>query len=260
MLKIFSTTFLARGIAAFGDLILIVLLGRFYGAEGVGLFTIGQIICLGAAILARYGMDNAVIRFVGQDPESAHTKLYLTIALKKALFLSVICAFIIFLFKFNIATMLNNYNVANILIPISISIPAFTFCFILSGFFKGISKPALACFYESGAISLVCSLLLIFAKLLGFELNVVLAGWFFALSAWLVMLKALYDAGHWFKDSEFDTSGGEANVKGFRASSNSFFILSLSQFIQKVLVFIIAGLLLSTEDLGIYVLRKEQHY
>ena len=53
-------TFIAKGIAAVGGVLLFVVLGRLYGAEGVGVFALAQSIYLGAGILARYGMDNAM--------------------------------------------------------------------------------------------------------------------------------------------------------------------------------------------------------
>ena len=90
-------TFIARGIAAFGGVMLFIVLGRLYGAEGVGVFALAQSIYLGAGILARYGMDNPLMRYVGQDPKSTAVAVYLRWALTKSTFISTIAAVIIYL-------------------------------------------------------------------------------------------------------------------------------------------------------------------
>lgn len=115
--------FVARGIAAVGGIVLFVVLGRFYGAEGVGVFALAQSIYLGAGILARYGMDNALMRYVGQDPTSSAVPVYLRWALIKSALLSTTAAVLVFLLRDQFALWFNAPMLGIVLPGIALAIP-----------------------------------------------------------------------------------------------------------------------------------------
>lgn len=90
-------TFTARGITSLGGAALLVVLGRLYGTEGVGIFALAQSLLMAAALFSRYGMDNALMRFVGRNPQSSHVYAYLRRAAAKSLLISTIAGIILFL-------------------------------------------------------------------------------------------------------------------------------------------------------------------
>ncbi|UYG06069.1 lipopolysaccharide biosynthesis protein [Halomonas sp. M4R1S46] len=152
-----ARTFIARGIAALGGLLLVVVLGRLYGPAGVGVFALAQSVYLGAGILARYGMDNALMRYVGQDHASSAIKIYLRWAVSRSFSLSVLAAVAVFLLRHRFAIWFDAPMLASVLPGIALTIPAFTVAFVLGGFMKGIRRPATACLMENGSISLIAS-------------------------------------------------------------------------------------------------------
>ena len=141
-------TFLARGVAAFGSLLLGVVLGRLYGPEGVGVFALAQSVIIGAGLLARYGMDNALLRYVGRNAQSIHVLSYLRWACLKAFWISLIIAGGIFLARGWVALAFDATHLAPLLIGVAVATPAFTLAFILAGFMKGINKLASASLLE----------------------------------------------------------------------------------------------------------------
>lgn len=247
-----ARTFIARGIAAFGGLMLVIVLGRLYGAAGVGVFALAQSIYLGAGILARYGMDKALMRYVGQDYQSSVIKRYLRWTIIQSLLLSAVAAVAVFLLRHDFAAWFSAPMLASVLPGIAMAIPAFTLAFVLSGFMKGARKPATACLLENGSISLIASglFLLLYALL---PLEIAYVGWAMALAAWLVLVQGAFQAWRWFAKQEFQAKPSTSvSREEFAASSQAFFVMSLAGFMQQVLAPLIAGLLLSSDELGLF--------
>ena len=244
-------TFVARGIAAVGGIVLFIVLGRLYGAEGVGVFALAQSIYLGAGILARYGMDNALMRYVGQDPTSSAVPVYLRWALIKSALLSTAAAIVIYLLRNQFADWFNAPMLAEILQGIALAIPPFTVAFVLGGFMKGIRKPATACLLENGGIALVATaLVLLFYNLSSKGIST--SGWAMAAAAWIVLGQGLWQAWKWRRSTPSETNDQTLNPKAFKSSSNAFFVMSLAPFMQQTLFILIAGWYLSDADLGLF--------
>ncbi|GHC35094.1 oligosaccharide flippase family protein [Aidingimonas halophila] len=250
-------TFIARGIAALGSLALVVVIGRLYGASGVGVYALAFSIILGTAILARYGMNNAIMRFVGQDHHSPHVMVYLSWGVKKALLLSFIAALVIFFARFYLESIFDAEGLSVVLTGIAIATPAFTLGYVLSGFFKGIRMPATACLLEHGSVSLVAAVLIFLIHSSG----VAAIGWGFALASWLVLLQGICQIWLWWRQQnwEHSTTAYEPLVtrKQFAISSRAFFVMSLAGFMQRVLSIAIAGWLLSSDELGLFKTSQE---
>ncbi len=245
-------TFIARGVSALGGLLLVVVLGRLYGPNGVGLFALAQSLYLGAGIMAKYGMDNALMRFVGQEPHCVHVKTYLRWALMRSLWLSLLAAVAIYLLRSPLERLFSSPELASVLPGIAVAIPAFTLAFVLGGFMKGVNKPATACLLENGSISLIATLLLLSMNLMWPDSGILQAGWAFALAAWLVLGQGFWQARHWLVRQKWKVIGELISRKEFRSSSQAFFFLSLAQFMQQVVGIMIAGWLLSSDELGLF--------
>ncbi|MDI5885745.1 MATE family efflux transporter [Cobetia amphilecti] len=244
-------TFLARGLAAIGGLILIIVIGRLYGASGVGVFAIAQSICIGASLLARGGMDSALIRFVGQNYTSEAIKKYLFWSLTRATILSVAVATMVFVLRFQFASWFNAPALADIITGIAFTIPPFTIAFIISGFMKGIRKPAIACLLENGIVMLIATAIVLVMDAF-YERGINNIGWALAISAWFVFFNALWITNSWFRNTKLTHDLQPVTKMDFRESSISFFIMSLAQFIQQVVCIMVAAWLLNSVELGIF--------
>lgn len=248
-------TFVARGIAAVGSFVLVIVLGRLYGAAGVGIFAIAQSVILGAAILARYGMDSALIRFVGSNHQSPAVMTYLRWACTKALLLSLVVAALIFISRDLLEHALNAEGLSQVLISIAIATPAFTLSFLIAGFMKGVRKPATACLLENGSISLVASLSLFALHWLRPGMGISNAGLAYALAAWLVLVQGAWHLWRWHGRRDVIGERGcscASSKKEFASSSQAFFVMSLAMFMQSVLGLLIAGYFLSSTELGLF--------
>jgi len=244
-------TFIARGIAAVGGIVLFIVLGRLYGAEGVGVFALAQSIYLGAGILARYGMDNALMRYVGQDPTASAVPVYLRMALTKSALLSTVAAVLVFLLRDQFALWFDAPMLGSVLPGIALAIPPFTVAFVLAGFMKGIRKPATACLLENGGIALVATLLVLLFDRIS-TAGIVMAGWAMAAAAWIVFGQGLWQMLKWRRSTPSETNDQTLNPKHFKSSSNVFFVMSLAPFMQQTLFILIAACYLSDADLGLF--------
>lgn len=245
-------TFIARGIAALGALLLVLVLGRIYGPIGVGVFALAQGIILGAGILARYGMDNALMRYVGQEPGAPHVMTYLYWACCKALALSTLAAVIILLFREGMERFFDAAGLTEVLVGIAVATPAFTLGFLLSGFFKGVRRPATACLLENGSVALVAAVL-VWGWHLVKPAGLSIIGWAYAVAAWLVVLQGAWQLWCWRqRRGNSQEISPPATRQQFDDSSRAFFMMSLAGFMQSVLGIMVAGWLLHSAELGLF--------
>ncbi|WP_251976375.1 lipopolysaccharide biosynthesis protein [Salinicola avicenniae] len=249
-------TFVARGIAALGTLMLGIVLGRLYGAAGVGVFALAQSVILGAGIIARFGLNGTLMRYVSQDAASPNIPVYLRWSLYRAGGLSLAVALLIGLCRMPLARFFDSPDLAPVLVGIAVAVPAFTLSFVLAGFLKGIGMPARASLQENGAISLLAAGCILAMVLATGSRSLVLAGWGFCLAAWLVGLQGALQSGWWLRRHPEVMNGkpdGELPTRGeYFATAHSFIVLNLSQFLQQVLGVLIAGALLTHGDLGLF--------
>src|SRR5699024_6713079 len=159
---------------------------------GVGVFAVAQSVIMGAAALARQGMDGALMRFVGRDPHSRDVMVYLRWACAKALLFSFVAAVVIYAGRGLLERIFDAENLSWVLIGIATATPAFTLAFMLSGFMKGVSKPASACLLQNGSVAIVAALLVIVLKQLYPQAGIATVGLAYAIAAWLVLAQGVW--------------------------------------------------------------------
>lgn len=250
-------TFIARSIAALGTIGVTIVIGRLYGPSGVGVFALAQSLLLGAGTLARVGMDNALMRYVGQDHNSPFIPRYLRWAGTRSLVLSLIAVVVLWGGRHWFEALFGSAGLAGVLIGIALAVPAYTFGFLLSGFFKGIRKPATACLLENGSVALVAGVFIMMWGKMEDSSDLTTIGYAYAVAAWLVAMQGGYQVWRWCRRqtwwSEHITSDPmPVSLKQFMAASRAFFMTNLASFMQAVLGVMIAGWLLPSVDLGLF--------
>jgi O-antigen/teichoic acid export membrane protein len=247
-------SFLARTVGAFGTLFLGIVLGRLYGPTGVGVFALVQSVILGSAIIARYGQNNTLMRYVGQNKKGSYVGMYLIWAVKKSLLFSMILSSLVYCSRFYVASVLDIPEMTGLLAGASFAIIPFTLAFVLSGFMKGIRKVATSNLLENGAVSLLAAVIILFFNFYAPSNGIVNTAFGFALAAWLVFLQGVFQAWLWFKVVQLDEPAPVDFVSRikFNETSWDFFISSLALFMQQVVGIWIAGFMLTESDLGLF--------
>lgn len=253
-----TRTFIARGIAAVGSVALALVIGRMYGPEGMGVYALAQSVLLGIGTLARQGMDNGLVRYVGQQHVSRNVPVYLRWALKRGLLLSVMAALAISFLRDPLEVLFKAEGLAKVLTGIAVAAPAYTCGFLYSGFFKAVRKPATAALLENGSIALLAGSFIVAWSMLGGKAELALIGYSYAIAAWLIAAQAGYQAYRWLKQQSFSpVTGGAApdvpvSQSSFMATSRAFLVTNMARLMQTVLGVMAAGLVLSSVELGMF--------
>jgi O-antigen/teichoic acid export membrane protein len=254
-------TFVARAIAALGALALALVIGRLYGPEGMGVYALAQSLLLGAGTLARAGMDNALMRYVGQDHGSPYVLRYLRWASTRSLVISLIAAGVLWVGRYWFESIFDAAGLSGVLVGIALAVPAYTFGFLLSGFFKGIRMPATACLLENGSVALIAGLFILVWEWTESTDGLISIGYAYAVAAWLVALQGGCQVWRWCHRQPWWSARTESKVvleskpvplAQFTATSQAFFVTTLAGFMQSVLGVMIAGWLLSSAELGLF--------
>ncbi|MAX54381.1 MAG: hypothetical protein CL537_02515 [Alcanivoracaceae bacterium] len=247
-------TFGARAVASLGGVVLLVVVARDLGPEAVGGLALAQALLLGSSLLARGGMDNALMRYVGRDASSSYVFLYLWWAIRHGLIISVPVSLLLMALRGYIETWFDSPGLSSILLGIAFSVPAYVFSFLLSGFFKGIRMPATASLMENGSVSLLSALFLWFWYAYYGEIGYAAIGWVHFLASLLVAFQGAGQLWLWNRSKRSVAPCGSDPVqyKDFKSTSRAFFVATFANFMQTVVAIMIAGLLLSDVGLGLF--------
>jgi len=250
-----STTFLTRGIVAIGSYVFMVIIGRLYGAEGVGVFALAQGITVGTvSMLARSGMHIALMRDVGRFKEQPESMVYLKWALKRAFWVSAALSLLVIIGRYLLQNVFNSPTLAMVIVGNAVATIPFTISYTMAGFFKGIRKPATALMQENGMVAIWASgLILLFHHGLNYQ-GIVMVSWVYAIGAWIVMLQGFWKIYRWKQKNGWKKAPIETTIskKEFMSTSRNFFALNLTTYMQNRLNTLIAGFLLSSKDLGLF--------
>lgn len=249
-------TFMARGFAAVGSMMLVVVLGRLYGSVGVGVYALAMSLIEGAATISRFGMNGAVMRFVGRDLSSPSVPVYLRLITFRSLLFSTLFSVAIFLTRSLWADWFHSQQLGPMLVWFALATPAFTVAFVFAGFMKAVRKPATACLLQNGIISIIAAVLIGANQLLWHPKGLIVIGIAYAIAAWIVAVEGAWHCWHWFRHAYAPTTGHEPiariDYKAFRTSSSSFFVSDLSKLVTRVVSVWVAGIFLPTAEVGLF--------
>ena len=250
-------TFIARSVAAFGSLVLLFVVGKLYGSTGVGVVALAQALMLGAVLLARCGMDSALMRYIGQDASSIHIKLYLRWAVLLGVFLSFIVSGLLLLSRRWLEDRFGSPGLSSILVGVSFSVPAYVVSLLLAGFFKGVRMPATACLMENGLIALLAAIYLMIWDWWGPVAGYKTVGWVYFFSSITVSIFGCFQVRSWFRRNSLFCVGDAVRRKEFLSTSVDFFVSTFAFFFQNVIAVMLAGWLLVPSDLGLFKVSQQ---
>jgi len=253
MMRTLVVTFVVRAIAALGAVFLAIVVGRLYGPQGMGIFAIAQSFLLGGAILTRMGMDNSLIKYVGQSPKSKAALIYLRWSFVRATKVGILLSLMLYFFREYMEGLFGAEGLGQVIAGIAIAIPAFTYGFLLAGFFKGALKPATACLLENGIVSFVAGGVIWIEYEVSVSISVSIIGHAYAIAAWAIAALGVYFVFVWKKYCRTDLVDSQLISRDeFKDVSNSFYVSSMAGFLQVTVGVMVAAWLLDEESLGLF--------
>ncbi len=246
-------TLATRLAVSIGTFLLVVTLGRIYGTEGVGVFALAQSLVLGVSIIGRWGMNGALLRFVGRDLTSPKIYGFLRYAIITASLLSLFGALFVGFLRKEFAQVFDSMELVRVLVGIAIAIPAFVMSYILSGFMAAVRRPAIACLLQNGAISFFTALILVVLAYVVPRFGMGNIGTAYACAAWLICMYGMWKSWSWLKKNlKTRENVTKDDVEEFRRSSSAFLASDIATFMISVVGVWIAGIWLSTSVVGLF--------
>lgn len=246
---------------------LIALFMRVMGAGGSALlaFTIAKIatpsflgefqyfltIALGLAILARVGLDRGVVRYIAKSTEAEEKQqimnAFLRVVFKKSLLILVTMLIILLILYFT-------GKVKNTNTFILFSFPLMALSVLISGYYKGIFKPNISFIFDMGFISLVSSIVILVISLFSTRYYAYYIPLAFIFSYFFVVALGIsVNKNNFFSKTRVSFS----LLKDMRSSSKSFMWMTLSVYMQQLVLVLALTYYLSSYDLGLYKIAEK---
>ncbi len=250
--KQFSFTFFIKVIVSFGALSLSFIVGDFFGSSELGSFILFQATVYFIVVISIIGMNETLVLYIGREERKNKIKTYFKWALYTSTFniLTILMIFNIIVVCFSLDSeykFLDDY-----LLYINISAPIFLFSFLIAGFYKGVGSSAKACLAENGAVSVICSIVLIINKVLfldymslgeSYFISIVIV-FIFAVLGMSIDLKKIVLVGE-YKE-------GDRTLGDFLNSSKYFFLMTLSPLFQTTIILFILGWYVTETEIAIF--------
>lgn len=256
LLSRIGLTFVSRGFSAFGTLALSFVLGRIMGAAGVGLFMLAFSLVTGLGVLARFGMDSALLRFVGIAYCERDRTAYREIKIKAyclATALSLICACMLYFGQNWIAiSLFKEPNLSGLVSVMSLVLPFYTHIYLQATFLKALQRPALAPFFETGSVAFFTSIIVLVCFFVWGGQSPNVASWSLLIATLGCFVFGQYVL--WRTESRsfpVGTSSSDGS-EGFFTSLPNYAVMSLTSFSVQWGALLILGAFVSADQVGLY--------
>jgi O-antigen/teichoic acid export membrane protein len=250
-----TLTFISRGFSAFGSLALNLVLGRLLGASGVGLYVLAFSVLIGLGVLARFGMDSALLKFAGiafgeKDGPTYRCLKKQAFGLASVMSLGLACCLYFGRNWLSIA-LFNKPELVGVFAVMAVVLPFYAHIYLQAAFLKALSRPALAPFFEIGSVSFIASAIVLFCYLLGVDSSPISAGW----SLFIGTLVCFAGGRYVLARTEINVFGSRksvAQVAGFYSALPNYAIMSLTSFAVQWGSVLLLGAFASAYEVGLY--------
>lgn len=239
-----------RVIGAGGSALLAFTIAKLTNPSFLGEFQYFLIIALGLAILARVGLDRGVVRYIAKSKRAEETQQIMNASLrvvfKKSLL--ILLAMLIILLILYFTGKVNNTNTF-----ILFSFPLMSLSVLISGYYKGVFKPNISFMFDMGFISLISSIVILAISLFSTRYYVYIPLAFVFSYFLVVALGVLVNKHNFFSKTRVSLS----LLKDIRSSSNNFMWMTLSVYMQQLVLVLALTYYLSSYDLGLYKIAEK---
>ncbi|HCE2152448.1 TPA: oligosaccharide flippase family protein [Vibrio parahaemolyticus] len=253
LVKLLMSTFLAKVCISFGGILLSVVISNFYGINTLGEFFIFQMTVITFSVVLSLGMSETLVLFTSRYNSNINVSQYFIysafVSISLLLILSILFIYLDFSwFSINYSVIFDNkiyYIFSSLSCLINI---------LLSGFMKGIKKPAYAVLLENGAVSISCVIIILLSRFLyvDSQLNIAII---YCYSTWLVTI-----VGFWnFRESK-NLELRKPNDKEVRLFFNknwSFYSMVLCGLVSTSIISLYIGYVLTPEDVAIFRIMQQ---
>ena len=247
-------TFFVRVIGYLLGFVSQVIYARFLGADLYGIYSIGLTVMTVASLLSVFGMNNAMVRFIGAyHTQKEKTRAIIRFGLLTVFVLSIITAVSLIVFKKIVAVnVFHDPRVEKILPYFAIGVILLSETNVLGGIFQGFKKPSIFFFYKELVdriirISIFILLYFLGVKLLGVVIAT-LSGIALSLAGLLThLIKERLDV---FKKQE----GRYLDRREILSYSSNMIFVAFTYFLMGQVNRLLLGVYLDAKSVGIYTL------
>jgi O-antigen/teichoic acid export membrane protein len=258
--RVLVETFAARAITAAGALVLAVVVGRLAGGDAFGVFSFFNTLLIGAAIVARWGTDRALIRFGGSSSRDAphDAGIFLRLAVLRTFRWSFFLSLGIMCLVFLSSDVANSpFASKSAAIWTAVALIPFSLSMVLSGFLKGVLKPIAGTFQENGLVSMCAAVMIIIVQIVEGKIGLPDVFACYAVSAWGVLVIGAWQALRWKAGNAGEKYTNKSaltadQLDDFKTSSAHYAHMTLVVFLQSFVVVMLLGFLMTPVDLGAY--------
>lgn len=247
--------FMVRGVAAFGTLLLNVVIARLLGVKGLGLFMLAFTVLVGLSTIARFGMENALLRFAGTAWGTGKAGRFRGVCLQAAWrvgLCSLVLASGLYLFAPWVAkAVFSEPTMASLLRIMALVLIPYTAMYIFSTLLKATGWTTVAPLFENGGISLLSACLVLLAYFMWQSMSVNAAGWILVTAAVMLSLISLILTllRTWTFIQRVEETSGEPELGGV---AYTFLLTTMVTFAIQWSSSLILGGFGSAEDVGLF--------
>ncbi|MGF1697560.1 hypothetical protein L4C54_18010 [Vibrio lamellibrachiae] len=237
--------FCTKAITSLSSVVLVFLINSVYSLEDVGRYAVFQSVLLCYALIARFGINNTIMFYIGVG----YGKFKASPVIYEGMKYTLSICFCLSLLLFYISTIFNFFKLnQNFVVLICLLGPILSFCYIFAGALRGLRRPSLAILMESGGVSLLMILILWLTLQSNLKLGVEeLYKWALYTTVAIGLASVIYCT---FVNDRLLNDKCHLNRRKFISKSSSFFIISISGFLQNSSIFLIGSYFLEVSDIG----------
>lgn len=251
--KLLMSTFLAKICISFGGILLSFVIGNLYGISALGEFFIFQMAVITFGVILSLGMNETLVLFTSRYNGELNISQYFLYSVLLSISLLFILSFLFIQFEYD--SFPKNYSIIieNKIYYIFSTLSCLT-NILLSGFMKGIKKPAHAVLLENGAVSILCVIIALLDKVINTNGEVNVAILYCYSSCFVTFI------GVWiFRENRIVglRNPSKKELRLFFSKNWSFYSMVLCGLVSTSIISLYIGYELTTVDVAIYRIMQQ---
>ncbi|MFM5622903.1 lipopolysaccharide biosynthesis protein [Aeromonas veronii] len=249
LLKSLMSTFLAKICVSFGGVCLSWLIGNYYGMSILGDFFIFQMAVVTVSVILTLGMNETLVLFSSKYIDEFNVSYLLLYALLLSGTLLFLFSAFIYIYPFS-TVLVDKYSIIfNNKVFFLVSVTSCLINLLLSGFMRGVKKPAYSVLLENGVVSIICIVIILSSRALDIDIVHSFAV-VYGLSTSIVSLIGLLNLKNEIPKTLIKPNGVLFSL--FLGKNWSFYIMVLCGLVSTSLISLYLGYVLDPKDVAIF--------